>query len=142
MKPSFIKMLDNSCLNLKELKEYIRVANESGTKADDIAKHLGVSVSSLRRFCRTYNVKIRNKEEQLNDLHKTLKGRKWTNEEAKKNVSEAVKKSYTKELRESRSNSNRQRWKNWDESKRKQVVMNGLVKMHKSRHSKRKRVVG
>lgn len=139
MKPSCTKMMQNSCFNLEELIEYIEKSYNSGSSLNKIASCLGVSLSTIRRFCKDHDIKTRTKKEQLEDLHKATKGRKWTNEQAKKNVSIAVKKSYDEELRKSRSESNKNRWKEWDKEKRKQVVSNGLVAMHKVRHNSRNR---
>lgn len=138
-KPIYSKMLRNSCMNKEELKEYITVQYWNGKTLEEIGKFLGVSKSSVDRFCRYSKIKLRTHDEQLKDLHKELKGRTWVNEEAKKNVSIGVKNSYNSDLRRSRSESNKNRWANWNEDKRKQVVSNGLVSMHKVRHKRRKR---
>lgn len=138
-RPVFDKMLYNSCLDKRQLCEYIHTQYWKGIPLKDIAKHLGVSTSSVMRFCKYCGVEIRNKQQAIREVHNKIRGRKWTNEEARKNVSEGVKKSYTKELRQSRSNSNSARWQSWDDKKRKSVVMNGLNAMHKVRHNKRSR---
>lgn len=141
-KPIYSKMLRNSCLTKEGLKTYISTQYNNGKTLEEISKFLGVSKSSVDRFCRYSGIKLRTKEEQLSDLHKELKGRKWTNEEAKKNVSVGVKNSYNDELRKSRSESNKNRWQSLDENKRFQVVSNGLVSMHRNKHKAgRKRVV-
>ena len=132
MKPSVESMLKNSKLSLEELIDYIRTQYNNGTKLHKLAEYLGVSVSSVQRFCKEYNIKIKTKEEQLNDLHNTTRGRKWTDEKAKSNVSIGVKNSYDEQLRNKRSESNKRRWQSWSKDKRKQVVMNGLVVMHKN----------
>lgn len=132
MRPSIKIMLANSKLTLSELIEYVQTQYDNGVALHRLAKYLGVSTPSVQRFCKEYNIKIKTKEEQLNDLHNKTRGRKWTDEQAKKNVSIGVKKSYDDKLRNERAKSNKQRWDNWSESKRKQVVMNGLVVMHKN----------
>lgn len=138
MKPSVQAMLDNSKLTLDELIDYVQIQYNYGVPLYKLAKYLGTSVSSLQRFCKFYNIKINSREEQLVKLHKITKGRKWTNKDACKNVSEGVKKSYKNDpnLSKLRAEVNTKRWNEWDEDKRTQVVSNGLIAMRKNLKNK------
>ena len=100
---------DNKYCNKKTIKiEYLRekVAPVSledyfilryyrdDANCEIIGKELGISGSSVRRIMNELGIELRNKNQVMKRLHAKTKGRKWTNEQAKKNVSEGVKRSY------------------------------------------------
>ena len=102
---------------------------------ETIAKELEISASSVRRIMNELGIGIRNKKLVMKRLHNYTKGRKWTNEQAKKNVSEGVKQSYdaVEGLRELRAEVFR---KAKDEHKNEQNI--GLLVMHAARRTKGK----
>jgi len=61
---------------------------------ETIGKELGISGSSVRRIMSELGIGLRNKNQVMKRLHAKTKGRKWTSEQARKNVSEGVKRSY------------------------------------------------
>ena len=77
-----------------------------------IGLELGISGSSVRRIMKELGINLRNKEQCMKRLHNYTRGRKWTNEKAKENVSKGVKHSYDEVdgLREQRSKDNVKVW--------------------------------
>ena len=102
---------------------------------EDIGKELGISGSSARRIMNELGISLRNKRQTMKRLHNYTRGRKWDNEQAKRNVSEGVKRSYdvVKGLREFRAETFR---KAKEEHKNEQNV--GLLVMHASKRVKGK----
>ena len=100
---------------------------------EQIGEELGISGSSVRRYMKFVGVDLRNREQCMKRLHDYTRGRKWTNEQAKKNVSEGVKRSYDviDGLRELRAETFR---KAKEEHKNDQNV--GLLVMHALKRTK------
>lgn len=100
---------------------------------ETIGKELGISGSSVRRIMNELGIELRNKSLVMKRLHNKTRGRKWTNEQAKKNVSEGVKRSYDviDGLRELRADTFR---KAKEEHKNDQNI--GLFVMHALKRTK------
>lgn len=100
---------------------------------ETIGKELGISGSSVRRIMNELGIELRNKSLVMKRLHNKTRGRKWTNEQAKKNVSEGVKRSYdvVNGLRELRAETFR---KAKEEHKNDQNI--GLLVMHALKRTK------
>lgn len=101
----------------------------------EISKELKIcSPSTISRYLKKIGV-LRTREQQLEDLHKILKGRTWT-EETKRHVSEGVKRSYRNvELRKKRSEDNKRIWSGMSEEEKKARYMKGLRQMLKTNAS-------
>jgi len=99
---------------------------------EQIGSLLGVSGSSVRRYMKHVGVALRNKNQVMKRLHNYTRGRKWTNEQAKKNVSVGVKRSYEviDGLREQRSKDNIQVWNGMKEEEKENRYKPGLLVMH------------
>lgn len=99
---------------------------------ETIGKELGISGSSVRRIMNELGIELRNKNQVMKRLHAKTKGRKWTNEQAKKNVSEGVKRSYDviDGLREKRSKDNVRVWNEMTEEEKENRYKPGLLVMH------------
>lgn len=97
---------------------------------EQIGKELNISAASVRRYMKFVGVSLRNKEQCLKKLHNYTRGRKWDNEQAKKNVSEGVKASYTQELKEQRSKDNIKCWDSMTTAEKKSRYEPGLQVMH------------
>ena len=74
-------------------------------------------------------------------VHNCTRGRKWTNEKAKENVSKGVKHSYDEidGLREQRSKDNVKVWSSMSENEKENRYMPGLVTMHASKRTRKGR---
>lgn len=107
-----------------------------------IGLELGISGSSVRRIMKELGINLRNKEQCVKRLHNYTRGRKWTNEKAKENVSKGVKSSYDEidGLREQRSKDNVKVWSSMSENEKKNRYMPGLVTMHASKRTKKRKV--
>lgn len=99
---------------------------------EQIGNLLGISTASVRRYMKFVGVGLRNKNQVMKRLHAKTKGRKWTNERAKKNVSEGVKRSYdvVDGLREKRSKDNIITWNKMAEDEKENRYKPGLLVMH------------
>ena len=99
---------------------------------EQIGEELGISGSSIRRYMKFVGVDLRNRERCMKRLHDYTRGRKWTNEQAKKNVSEGVKRSYdvVDGLREKRSKDNVRVWNEMTEDEKENRYKPGLLVMH------------
>lgn len=99
---------------------------------EQIATLLGISSSSVKRYMKFVGVDLRNKDQVMKRLHAKTKGRKWTNEQAKRNVSEGVKRSYDviDGLREKRSKDNVKVWNEMTEEEKENRYKPGLLVMH------------
>ena len=97
-----------------------------------IGKELGISGSSVRRIMNELGIELRNKNQVMKRLHNKTRGRKWANEQAKKNVSEGVKRSYDviDGLREKRSKDNVRVWNEMTEDEKENRYKPGLLVMH------------
>ena len=95
----------------------------------EISKELKIcSPATISRYLKKIGV-LRTREQQLEDLHKVLKGRTLT-EETKRHVSEGVKRSYRNvELRKKRSEDNKRVWSGMSEEEKKARYMKGLRQM-------------
>lgn len=96
-----------------DLKPYIKQIHDmywnEGKNFTQISKELGISSpSGIYRAMKKYDV-VRTRDEQLQDLKKKNKGRKFTSEQ-KKRMAEGVKRSYTIELRKKRSEDGKRYW--------------------------------
>ena len=99
---------------------------------EQIGNLLGISAASVRRYMKFVGVDLRNREQCMKRLHDYTRGRKWTNEQAKKNVSEGVKRSYdvVDGLREKRSKDNVRVWNEMTEDEKENRYKPGLLVMH------------
>lgn len=106
-----------------------------------IGLELGISGSSVRRIMKELGIDLRNKEQCMKRLHDYTRGRKWINEQAKENVSKGVKCSYKEidGLREQRSKDNIKAWSSMSEQEKKNRYMPGLITMHASKRTKKRR---
>ena len=89
-----IESLRNKVLPLS-LEDYFVIRYyKDDVNCEKIGEELGISGSSTRRIMKELGLPLRNKRQVMKRLHAKTKGRKWTNEQARKNVSEGVKRSY------------------------------------------------
>lgn len=104
---------------------------------EQIGNLLGISAASVRRYMKFVGVDLRNKNQVMKRLHAKTKGRKWTSEQAKKNVSEGVKRSYDAidGLREKRSKDNIKTWNKMTEEEKENRYKPGLLVMHARKRS-------
>lgn len=146
---------DSKCCNKKTIKIEDLRAKVSPISLEDyfilryykddvscetIGQELGISGSSVRRIMNELGISLRNKNQVMKRLHAKTKGRKWTNEQAKKNVSEGVKRSYNvvDGLREKRSKDNIKVWNEMSEDEKENRYKPGLLAMHASKRTKGK----
>lgn len=106
---------------------------------EQIGNELHISAASVRRYMKFVGVNLRSKEQCLKRLHNHTKGRKWTNQKAKKNISEGVKRSYDtiEGLRERRSKDNLRVWNEMSEEEKKSRYTPGLFVMHSKKRKVR-----
>ena len=100
-------------------KNFVQISNELNL----------ASAPTLYRYMFKHSF-VRTHEEQLKDLKNLNTGRKWS-KEARKNVSDGVKKSYNNpELRKKRSEINKRIWSEMTKEEKQKRVANGLKLAH------------
>lgn len=139
------KYCNKKTIKIEDLREKVAPINledyfvlryyRDDVNCETIGKELGISGSSVRRIMNELGIDLRNRSLVMKRLHNKTRGRKWTNEQAKKNVSAGVKRSYEviDGLREFRAETFR---KAKEEHKNEQNI--GLLVMHAARRTKGK----
>lgn len=96
----------------------------------EMGEFLGISATSCQRIMKRLGVRLRTKNEVMKRLHNYTRGRKWTNEQAKKNVAIGVKRSYeNEELRKVRTRDNKRVWSQMTEEEKVSRYTPGLLTM-------------
>lgn len=128
--------------NVRKLEDFVKPQSlkdffiikyyKEDLSCEQIGNLLDISAASVRRYMKFIGAELRNKNQVMKRLHAKTKGRKWTNEQAKKNVSKGVKRSYdvVDGLREKRSNDNVRTWNEMTEEEKENRYKPGLLVMH------------
>lgn len=129
---SNIRKLEN-IVKPQSLKDFFIIKYyKEDLSCEQIGSLLNISAASVRRYMKFVGVDLRNKKQVMKRLHNYTKGRKWTNEQAKKNVSKGVKRSYEviDGLREQRSKDNIRAWNEMQDKEKENRYKPGLLVMH------------
>lgn len=127
-----VRRLEN-LVKPQSLKDFFTIKYyKEDLSCEQIGSLLGISAASIRRYMKFVGVDLRNKSQVMKRLHSYTKGRKWTNEQAKKNVSKGVKRSYdvVDGLRERRSRDNVKAWNKMSDEEKENRYKPGLLVMH------------